>query len=87
MDSAGDRRAQRSQMAGAGGAGVGLGLDGGTDEEDRHEDEVKGVKRWREMMADDVSVVMRRRAEEGYGVKDVSWCLLGLEMSGDGRTG
>jgi hypothetical protein len=37
------------------------------------EEVVEGFGRWRVVSGEDVGVVMRRRAEAGYGLADVSY--------------
>lgn len=41
------------------------------EDEQQEEEKVQGVPRWVDVLGDDVGVVMRRRAEGGYGLKDV----------------
>lgn len=49
----------------------GNGKEGEGEDAEEEEKRVQGVPRWVNVLGDDVGVVMRRRAESGYGLKDV----------------
>ena len=47
-------------------------MEGVSGADEKEEQRVAGLERWVDALADDVGVVMRRRALAGYGLKNVS---------------